>query len=207
VRYYANPSTAAVREAMRAGLLGLIATPRQGNNRLPGVLWCADNGCYGSGYPGDGKWMAWLAGNTSHAGDCAFAVAPDVPGDATATLARSRPWLPAIRALGYPAAFAAQDGQQHLPVPWDEFDVLFLGGTTAWKLGPAARHLTSQAVERGMPAHMGRPNSLRRLRYAAVIGCASVDGTYLTYGPDTNLPTLLSWLRQIHEHSAGAGTS
>ena len=26
------------------------------------------------------------------------------------------------------------------------------------------------------------------------IGCDSVDGTYLTFGPDVNLPRLLDWL-------------
>jgi hypothetical protein len=202
VRYFANPSTEPVRDAMRAGLLGLIATPRQGNNRLPGVAWCADNGCYSRGYPGDQKWLAWLARNAAYAGDCVFAVAPDVPTDASATLARSCPWLHRIRALGYPAALVAQDGRQHLPIPWDEFNALFLGGTTAWKLGPAGRHLTAQATERGMPVHMGRVNSARRLRYAQHIGCASADGTYLTYAPDTNLPKLLAWLRQIDGHAA-----
>jgi hypothetical protein len=27
-----------------------------------------------------------------------------------------------------------------------------------------------------------------------MMGCHSVDGTYLTFGPDTNLPKLLGWL-------------
>jgi hypothetical protein len=82
-------------------------------------------------------------------------------------------------------------------VPWGEFDVLFLGGTTAWKLGPAARDLTAQAVGRGVPVHMGRVNSRRRLHYAHTIGCSSADGTYLTFGPDTNLPKLLGWLADL----------
>jgi hypothetical protein len=42
---------------------------------------------------------------------------------------------------------------------------------------------------------MGRVNSLRRHRYAAAIGCDSADGTYLTRGPDENLPKLLGWVR------------
>jgi len=91
-------------------------------------------------------------------------------------------------------------------VPWDFLDVLFLGGTTAWKLGPAAAGLTAQARRRGLAVHMGRVNSLTRLRYAASIGCHSVDGTYLAYGPDRNLPVLLRWLSVIHApHPAGPG--
>lgn len=42
--------------------------------------------------------------------------------------------------------------------------------------------------------HMGRVNSKKRLDTARAMGCDSVDGTYLTFGPDTNLPRLLSWL-------------
>jgi hypothetical protein len=41
-------------------------------------------------------------------------------------------------------------------VPWDAFDVLFLGGTTDWKLGPAAADLTAEARRRGLVVHMGR---------------------------------------------------
>jgi hypothetical protein len=121
-----------------------------------------------------------------------------VVGDAAATLARSLPWLPRIRSLGLPAAFVAQDGQESLPMPWDEFDVLFIGGTTEFKLGPGARALIDEAVGRGIPVHMGRVNSRKRLAYAYVAGCASVDGTYLKFGPDINLGRLLRWMDEIH---------
>jgi hypothetical protein len=45
--------------------------------------------------------------------------------------------------------------------------------------------------------HKRRVNSLRRLRYARSIGCHPVNGTYLAYGPDRNLPNLLGWLRSL----------
>ena len=41
---------------------------------------------------------------------------------------------------------------------------------------------------------MGRVNSLRRLRLAAADGYDSVDGTFLAFGPDVNLPRLRAWL-------------
>lgn len=178
---------------MTAGVLGFIDTPLQGNIRPEGVKWCADNGCFGRGFD-ETHWWQWLQGNAHAAADCIFAVAPDVVGDAAATLARSAPWLPLIRSLGYPAAFVAQDGQELLPVPWDAFDVLFVGGSTEWKLGPHARDLVTDAKRLGKHVHMGRVNSGRRYNYAAVIGCDSVDGTFLTFGPDTNLPRLQRWL-------------
>lgn len=183
---------------MRRGQLGQIVTPASGNRVIPDVHWCADNAAYAGRYPGDDTFLAWLSARAAHACRCAFAAAPDVVGHAAATLARSVPMLPRIRQLGYPVALVAQDGLEHLPVPWDTFDVLFLGGTTAWKLGPAALDLTAQARRRGLAVHMGRVNSLKRLRYAASIGCGSVDGTHLAYGPDRNLPVLLGWLRTLH---------
>jgi len=89
-------------------------------------------------------------------------------------------------------------------VPWGSFDALFIGATISWKLGSAAAALAAEARARGLTVHMGRVNSLRRLRYAHTIGCHSVDGTYLAYGPDRNLPTLLGWLRTVAQETAGA---
>lgn len=192
--YFANPTGAKiVRQAMRDGLLGYIDTPAQGNKREPGVPWVADNGCFGAGWPGYEDWFSWLERNANDAATCVFATAPDVVGDAEATLARSLSWLPQIRALGYPAALVAQDGLESLDVPWDAFDVLFIGGTTEWKLGRHVRALVREAKLRGKHVHMGRVNSGARWRYAEHIGCDSVDGTYLVFGPDANLPKLLAW--------------
>jgi len=204
VRFYATASSARVREAMRAGLLGLIATPTGGSPPRPGVAWCADNACYTGRYPGDDRYLAWLSRHARHAANCAFATAPDIVGDASATLARSMPMLARVRALGLPAALVAQDGLEHLPVPWGCFDVLFLGGSTAWKLGKAAAGLAAAARDRGLTVHMGRVNSLRRLSYAAAIGCHSADGTFLAYAPDRNLPTLQGWLTAVHRLRDGA---
>ena len=181
---------------MQAGLLGCITQPGQRNPLPSGVRYCCDNGVFGA-YLGDAKWWEWLSSRPDK-DRCEFAVAPDVVGDSAATLARSRPWLPRIRSLGIPAAFVAQDGQENLPVPWGEFDVLFIGGTTEFKLGVGARALIGEAVVRGIPVHMGRVNSRKRLAYAFTAGCASVDGTYLKFGPDLNLPKLLRWIDEIH---------
>ena len=194
MRYYATASGPRVRDAIRAGQLGMIANPASGNAVPTGVDWCADNACYTGRYPGDTAYLRWLAARADRAGRCTFATAPDVPLNAAATLTRAAPMLPQIRAAGYPAALVAQDGLEDLPVPWALFDTLFIGGSTAWKLGPAAAHLIVQARQRGLRVHMGRVNSRRRIHYAAAIGCHSVDGTMLAYGPDRHLPKLLNWL-------------
>jgi hypothetical protein len=197
VRYFATASGPKVRSAMTAGTLGQIATPAAGNRVPGGVEWVADNAVFAGNYPGDAAYLAWLAERADRAAWCRFVVAPDVVADAAATLALSLPMLPRIRALGFPAALVAQDGLEDLDVPWDAFDCLFIGGSTEWKLGTAARRLTAEAKRRGKWVHMGRVNSRQRLLYAAQIGCDSVDGTYLAFGPERNLPTLLSWLREL----------
>lgn len=212
MQFFANPTSGAA-EAMRKGLLGMIDTPAQGNVLPDGVDWVADNGCFTGGYPGDDGFIEWAGKRTALAERCAFVVAPDVARgpngelapNAAATLARSAPILPRIRDLGFPAALVAQNGLEDLVVPWDDFDALFIGGDDAWKLGPAARGLVREAKAHGKHVHMGRVNSLKRLRYAQAIGCDSVDGTYLVFGPDKNLPKLLGWLRAVHQPTQRVG--
>ena len=202
--YLTPPSTPGIRAAIYTGLLGAITTPAQGNKLEDGdYLWCADNGVFGGRYPGDEDYLTWLTGMQRAADRCLFAVAPDVVGNHWATIARSRAMLPRIRDLGFPVAYVAQDGMQwaadHL---WDDIDCLFIGGTTAFKLSAEAAELVSIARSLGLWAHMGRVNSARRYTYADAIGCNSVDGTYLTYGPDKNLPAVLRWREQVMTQEA-----
>ncbi|MFF4189300.1 hypothetical protein ACFYZ9_39545 [Streptomyces sp. NPDC001691] len=39
---------------------------------------------------------------------------------------------------------------------------------------------------------MGLVNSLRRLRYAEAMGCATVDGAYVVFAPDIKVARCLS---------------
>lgn len=215
--YLANPCTAPIRDAMATGLLGAIMSPRQGN-KLPDATFAVDNNCGpgrdgrpGTSYPGDGPYLTLLTALADADGagpcdpdtsSCLWATAPDVVADAEATLRRSLPMLRLIRYYTpFKAALVAQDGLEHLDIPWDEFDALFIGGSTTWKLGPAARALTAEANRRRKWVHMGRVNSLKRLRYADAIGCDSCDGTYLTYAPTANLARLLAWLRTVNDQN------
>lgn len=184
---------------MSAGRIACMTTPAQGNLIPEGAVYAADNGKFGKGWPGADAWWAWLQDTIDRYGAdrCAWATAPDVVADADATLAESRPWLSRIRSLGVPVAFVAQDGSENGLIPWGEFDVLFIGGSTAWKLSPAAAGLVAAANARGLGTHMGRVNSRRRIRYAEAAGCDSADGTYIAFGPDLNLPDVLSWVGEL----------
>jgi len=200
--YFATPSSPDARARMTVGQLGWIDTPKQANIRPSNVTWCADNGCYtgGTNWKPD-HWWSWLQRHAPHAEQCAFATAPDVLGDAAATLDRAAPWLPRIRQLGYPAGYVAQDGITDTSIPWDSFDVLFIGGTDAFKFSADAITTAAQAKARGKWVHCGRINSLRRWRIAAAIGCDSADGTFLKYAPDQNMVRLMTWLADLHQYA------
>ena len=177
--------------------LGVMLNPQTGNRAWlrAGLPWAADNGCFVAGETFDADaWLAWLGGLRPHAETCLFAVAPDVVGDAAATLARSSPHLPTIRRLGFRAPFVSQDGADRVGVPWDAFDCLFVGGSTAWKLSEPSYGLGAEAKARGKWLHMGRVSGARRLHAARVSGVDSTDGTKLKFGPDKNLRLVHAWL-------------
>lgn len=179
--------------------MGVILTPRMGNAPdLGRSLFAIDNGCFSKPESFDlAEYEGYMARWASEQDRRLFVTAPDVVGDAAATLARSLPVLPVIRAAGYRAALVAQDGLEGMGVPWDAFDCLFVGGTTSWKLSEAAYTLAREADERGKWTHMGRVNSWRRLKAAAVSGYDSADGTYIAFGPDLLMPRVQGWLATI----------
>lgn len=170
--------------------LPAMLTPRMGQRPPEGQPWAADNGRFSAPQDyTDSAYLAWLRKLAPMANRCLFATAPDVVGDAVATLELSAPMFGPIRQTGYPVALVAQDGLESLSVPWADFDVLFIGGTTKWKLGEAVIALCREATRRGKWIHMGRVNSLRRMRYAASIGCDSADGTVLKHDPSRPVGT------------------
>lgn len=188
--YLATASTSPVRDAMRAGLLGQMTTPLSGNQLVPGARWALDNGCFSNRWS-ERRWLRMLERH-AETPDCLFAVVPDVVADAAATDDLWARWAPIVREHGYRPAYVLQNGCRRVP---KDADAVFTGGTTEWKLGGDARRLVEGAKATGKWCHMGRVNSLRRLRLAAQDGYDSVDGTFLAYGPDKNLPRLLAYLR------------
>lgn len=172
-----------------------MLTPFMGNRPPADQPWAADTGCFA--HPelhDDGRYLAWLEALPRERG--LFATAPDRFGAAEATLEVALPMLPRIRAL-VPAALVAQPELQLRQVPWDEFDVLFVGGPDAWQHSEACAELIHEAVRRGVPVHIGRVNGWRRLNWAARMGASSADGTFLRYAPDGNELRLRRWLVRL----------
>lgn len=193
---YLVPMTRDMARGARHPMLGVMMTPASQRIIPDDMPWAADCGIGG----GDSaKYLAWLDGPRRNRASCLFAVAPDVLGDPIATLARAEPFLDPIRRLGYPVAYVAQDGFDPGVVPWDRFDVLFIGGrplvtkatpaqfrkalfSREWKRqehgGFAA---IREAKRRGKWAHVGRVNGGPFLWKCASAGADSADGTGYTY--------------------------
>jgi hypothetical protein len=194
--YLTAPATREVRAAMRAGQLGAMMHPRDTKpRRLRGIWFALDNGAF-TGFDVD-VWLRAVTAWRPYRDRCLFVTAPDVVANATETRRLADVWLPAIAELGYPPAYAAQDGTTEADVPWEQIAVLFVGGSTEWKLSTAATDLVGAARARGIHAHLGRVNSLRRLRYARDVGYLSADGTFITYAPTENLERITVWLDRL----------
>jgi hypothetical protein len=179
--------------------LGHLLTPtnRNGMDAIlgTGLSWAADNGCY-SGFDPDRfrRFLRKIAGRPR----LLWVACPDVVADAAATLARFDQWHAEVAAAG-PVAFVGQDGQESLPLPWDRFACLFVGGSTDWKLSNAAHDLALEAKRRGKWVHLGRCNSFRRTQLAFDMGCDSIDGSSFSMFGDTYIRRQLRFMRRLPE--------
>lgn len=215
IRYITGASTKGSEAIAFERGIGLMIQP--GNSyhlkvdRYP--FWAADNGAFTKSAKGfdEAKFRVMLKREhlKDQAGSCLFVVAPDklvvlpdgvVVGDARGTLNQFPAWAADIRDAGFPVALVAQNGLESMlhDVPWGLVDVLFIGGSTEWKLSDAARCCAVEARARGKMVHMGRVNSFRRMARAAEMMCDTADGTFLMFGPKTNLPRLLTWLDMLN---------
>jgi ssDNA-binding Zn-finger/Zn-ribbon topoisomerase 1 len=190
-------------------LFGVLAVPGAWNTLPESCKWAADNGAF-SGFD-EGAFLAMLERHRWAKERCLWVAAPDVVGDAEATLSRFEEWAPRIAALGYKPALVAQNG-------------LFVGGVPGctscsyvrpvaeldrkncptcgrplieWKCGAAAAHLISEAQYRCKWVHMGRVNGGDRLRLAHCLGCDSVDGSGWSRWPVSMLQSNERLLQQL----------
>lgn len=187
--------------------LGVMLQPGMGN-AIPfeWITWAADNGCYAQGYRFDpGAWLEWLASVRKGRATCLFATVPDVVGDWGSSWPRSHPYLETVRQLGYKVALVAQDGMPLRALNMGGFDCLFIGGTDDWKLSEDAYALAEKARSQGRWVHMGRVNSLKRLRAMHVANVDSADGTFVKFGPDRRLPEVYDWLDELNRQPAMQG--
>ena len=180
--------------------LGIILTPNNPNSIdavvATGLPFVVDNGAF-SGFNAD-KFMRLIDKVCRNAkSHLLWVVCPDVVGNAEATLAHWPWWSAQIRARNLPVAFVLQDGQEAFKLP--EADAYFIGGSTKWKLSAHAAELAGEVKKRGKWLHVGRVNSLRRLRVALDMGADSTDGSSLSKFGDKYLHTFCRWSKHLHE--------
>lgn len=190
---YMNPQVPKVK--VFAPGWGHILTPSSGAVSIPdGAVWCADSGVFTGVFEPE-RFFSWLESMRIYAGKCVFVAVPDSVSNAVETLYKYRWWAWRIKDLGYPVAYVAQDGAESLPFP-PEYDALFIGGSTEWKLSPAADACILRAQERGAWVHIGRVNSQKRIRHFQLVGADSCDGTTITYEPDVKYRCLNKVIQQ-----------
>ena len=155
--------------------------------------WAADNGCFSNRWQSD-QWLKWLSSipNTSSA---LFATVPDVVCDYRATLFRWSLYWQQVKELGFKTAFVLQDDATLKTMPINDMDVLFIGGSTEYKLSREAREIVEHCQNLGKWIHMGRVNTKGRIQIAYEWGCDSVDGTFLAFAPDANTERLIRYMK------------
>jgi hypothetical protein len=135
----------------RSDTIGDLVVPRAGNRPAALTLapgrWAIDNGAFRGFHVA--AFMRTLE-QYRHVPGCLFVAAPDVVGDAKATLRLWPFWRDVLHGAGFPAAFVLQDGIAAAEVPADA-EALFIGGTTRFKLSPLAAS-TSRVCQR--PRHL-----------------------------------------------------
>lgn len=193
--YFASPSTPPIRAAIDTGQLGALLTPARGNQAKQGWVWAADNGAF-TGTWRPSQWLSMLERNQPFADGCRFVAIPDRLCDPVETNRLWDRWAPIVADMGLPCAYVLQDGVTDSQVPWSELDCVFVGGSTAFKLGDDAHHLAVKAHHLDKWVHWGRVNSRRRVTHAWVCG-DSVDGTQLVFRPDIYLPQVLAWMSTL----------
>ena len=180
---------------------GFLVTPRSGRVHEiteTGKAWGVDNEAFGGWDERKelsfSKLLGRLCEHRPHP-SLKFVACPDVVADAVATRESFDRWGPIVRTCGLPVGYVLQDGESD--VPWGKIDALFVGGSTEWKLSEHTDAAIAEAKRLGKWVHVGRVNTLRRMRHFYDIGVDSIDGTTFSKWPDKYFPAALRWLRAL----------
>lgn len=141
-----------------------------------------DNGAFSGKFNGD-LWVNTLdEALTEMPTEPDFVVLPDVPGDAKATIEKHRHWLyERPLPLGAGEVMRYWVIQPGLPIE-EQFDAIegcqgvFFAGSKRW-LRAHGDEVVSQAQERGLRAHVGKPSGADGLVWAYRTGFDSADTT------------------------------
>ncbi len=202
---FVNGATKTVDKFQGHEHLGRLVQPRSWNNledlANSGMPYGADNDAL-KGIDPLAIVKMWSALAKVKNDNLKFVTAPDAVemtedgphGDWNGTLWMWKGWKKSLKDLGLPAAIVTQDGASVDTVPWDDIAALFIGGSTAWKFSKTSALLIRVAAHRGKWVHVGRVNSMKRLRYLDGLPVDSFDGGQFSMYPDTYIPKYLDRL-------------
>lgn len=180
-------------------MFGLLVTANKPVDHVPefilnGGWWILDNGAFTKQGFTEWYWLEWLDALKKYQDKCICVVIPDVVGNCDATIERFRTHKDYAADYGH-IAFVTQDGLTCDMTPWDDFDVLFIGGTDNHKMGKEAGYLIQEGLKRGKHIHVGRVNTEYRLMQ--FWQCHTWDGTALTIKPEKYESIIVNGLQAV----------
>jgi hypothetical protein len=141
--------------------------------RDPSRPWAIDNGAFAK-FDRE-AFVSLLKREEYHKDRCLFVTVPDVVGSARRTLEVFEHWRDQLG--GWKLALACQDGQEHLPIPWEHIAAVFIGGSTNFKASIHATQIIKAANAIGKWVHVGRVNHPERYEHFEQLGVDSIDGS------------------------------
>jgi hypothetical protein len=145
--------------------------------RTEGFRYALDNGAWHAHVRGiEFDEEAFLRALAMLGAGADWVVLPDVVAGGVASLQYSMAWAP--RVLGVRRMLAVQDGMTAADVRpcLREVAGIFVGGSTEWKLA-TMEAWGALAHEVGKIMHVGRVNTITRIRQCAAAGATSFDGS------------------------------
>lgn len=156
---------------------------RTGSWNTRGMPYALDNGAwtdYRTGRDFDSDRFQTLVDALGWTAD--FVVAPDIVAGGLNSLRLSLCWLAPLLVRTKLVLVPVQDGmgpQDLVNVVMPKRVGIFLGGSTEWKLA-TMRQWGEFCAARGVYYHVGRVNTLKRIRLAHFAGADSIDGSSAT---------------------------
>lgn len=174
-----------------------LRTPLTKYARAPGIAYGLDNGCFERFERA--VWERLL--DEAETDRPIFVTLPDIVGDAARTIELFDVFK--LRTNGLPRALVLQDGIQHVRIPWDDLDAVFVGGSDHFKYSREAVNAAKAAKLLGKWVHVGRVNTAGRVRNW--IGLAdSLDGSGISRY-DHMLIDVMGQIRGEHPQQSLAG--
>ena len=162
------------------GIIENVNFNRRTNYLKKGIRWCLDSGTFSRQF-NESIWKNYVESCMEFKDTCGFVVIPDVVYNYKETLSMFFKHHSFPKDLGFKCAFVTQDGQPENEIPFELFDVLFIGGSNEHKLGNGVRNMIELAKSNKKKVHVGRVNSVKRINMFS--DCDSWDGTTLSFEP------------------------